>query len=139
MPVPAAITAAFPPGTAMPCCNTANSDGSYNRHRVSQRLEVVDHFDAFQPQSGGYSLAVNEPRDVRQSRHLIGDRAGDADARGRDGARIDFPRTKELAHHRLEPVVVERDELTDFDRLRTLGIRGEQTEQRFCAADVARQ
>ena len=91
------------------------------------------------PSAVATASRVDEPRHVRQPRDLIGDGAGDADTRRRDRARVDLPRAEELAHHRLEPVVVERDELADFDRRWPIGIRREQPEQRLGAADVAGQ
>ena len=110
-----------------------------HRHRVGQRLEIVDDLGALQAERRAHRFAVDEPRHVGQPRHLIGDGAGDADARRRDRARVDFPGAEELAHHRLEAVVVERDELADLDRRGPIRLRREQPEQRLGAADVAGQ
>ena len=110
-----------------------------DRHRVGERLEVVDHFGALEAERGGHRLGVDEPGHVRQPRHLIRHGAGHADARRRDGARVDLPRAQELAHHRFEPVVVERHELADLDRRGPIGIEREQSEQCLGAADVAGQ
>ena len=60
--------------------------------------------------------AVDEPRHVRQTRDLFGDRTRNAEADRIDSLRLDVLRAKKLAHHRLEPVVLERDELAYLDR-----------------------
>ena len=110
-----------------------------DRNGVGQRFEVVDDLGALQAERCPHRFAVDEPGHVRQPRHLIGHGAGDADARGGDRARVDFPGAEELAHHRHQAVVVERDELADFDRRGPIRIRREQPEQRLRATDIARQ
>ena len=52
---------------------------------------------------------------------------------------LTFCALQELADHRLEAVVVERDELADVDRRGRSGSRREEPEQRLGAADVARE
>ncbi len=110
-----------------------------DRHRVRERLEVVDHLGAPETERRGHRFGVHEPGHVRQPRHLIRDGTRHTDARGRDGARVDLPGAQEFAHHRFQPVIVERHELSDLDRFRPVTVRGEQPEQRLGAADVARE
>ena len=50
---------------------------------------------------------------------------------------VDLPGPEELAQHRLETVVVERDELADLDRRRSLRAWSEEPEQGLGTADVA--
>ena len=107
------------------------------RHRVRERLEIVDDDRLSQASRLRDLFALNEPGNVRETRHLIGNRAGDAEAGGGDRARLHVARAEELAHHLLEPAVLERDELADLHRLRPLGCGREQAEERFRSADVA--
>ena len=108
-----------------------------NRDGVGERLEVVDHFGALETERGGHRFGVDEPGHVRQPRHLIRYGARHSDARRRDGARVDLPRAQELAHHRFQPIVVERHELADLDRCGPVRFGGEEPEQRLGATDVA--
>src|SRR5262249_61082452 len=62
-----------------------------------------------------------------------------AEAHGPDGLRLDPFRLEELADHRHEAVVVERDELAGLDHRRPFGRLLEQTEQRFGSPDVGGQ
>ena len=122
--MPAAITAALPPGCAMPCCRTASSDGSSTGTAYAIASRSLSMWTRLQTERGGDRSRVDQPRHVRQPRHLVGHRAGDAEARRRDRARLDVPCAQELADHRHQAVVVERDELADLDRLRPLGDPG---------------
>ena len=110
-----------------------------DRHGVGQRLQIVDHLGTLQAERGAHGFAVDEPRHVGEPCDLFGDRTRDPDACRRDRPRVHFPCAEKLAHHRLEPVVVERLELPDLDRGRALGVGREQPEQCLGAADVAGQ
>ncbi len=110
-----------------------------HRYGIGERFEIVDDLDTREVEAGCNRFRIHQPRYVREARHLIGDRARDADARRGNRSRVDLPRAEKLTHHRLEAVVVERDELADFDRRRPILAGREETEERLGAADITGQ
>src|SRR5688500_15194316 len=219
-PVPAAITAAFPPGSARPCCSVSISSPSSTgtpyasasrsfstrtwrnprfsatnapstthgtlvrratcavtapatpntvastartstlRARRNSRTigssdsyssvtnsptsigvgrQIIQHADVAQPQVLGHECAVDHPRHVGKAGDLRRDRSGHAEHRGVHRADVDAARAQELAHHRLERFVLERDELADLDWCRSIGSRVEKSEQRLGSPDITGQ
>jgi hypothetical protein len=110
-----------------------------HRDRVRHRFEVVQDVHAPQPRRRGDRRRVDHPGHIRQPRDLVGHRAGHAERRRLDGARLDAARLEELANHRRQVVVVERDELAGFDPPRALGRPREESEQRLGPPHVGRQ
>src|SRR4029078_1682413 len=148
-PVPAAITAALPPGCATPCCSTFTSSGcstatewamaSRSLRMCTRRSAAASAIAA--PSASGCAGrgAFDEPRHVGEARDLIGHRTGDAEAGAGDRARLHALRLEELPDHRHETVVVERDEIADLDLVGPLRRFLEESEQRLGSSDVGRE
>ena len=120
-PVPAAITAALPPDCATPCCSTASSSGLEHRHRVRHRFEVVEDVHAPQRRAAVIAAAsTSHGTLVSRATWSVTAPATPNVAAAMPRA-LDAARLQELADHRHQAVVVERDELADLDRPRPLG------------------
>jgi hypothetical protein len=109
------------------------------RHGMRHGLEVVEDMDAPEAGRRGDRRSVHQPGHVREPRDLVGHRAGDAERRRLDRARLDAVPLEELPDHRHQIVVLERDELADFDPPGTLRRPREESEQRLGSAYVGRQ
>ncbi len=92
------------------------------------------------------ALVVDAPRHVGQPRDLIGDGAGDAEARRLDPPRVHALRPQELTDDVLEAVVFERDELAGLDHCRPIvgradpaagRVASKEPEQRLRSAHIA--
>jgi hypothetical protein len=129
-PVPAAMTAPLQDGELVPF---------EHRDRRRHRFQIVQDVHVAEACAWADLRRVDQPGHVRHARNLIGHRAGNAERRGFDVLRIDVVRFQELANHRDEAAVVERDEFPDFNRCRPLGRAVEKSEQRLRSADVSGQ
>ena len=92
-----------------------------HRHGERHRFEVVEDVHVPQRRAARDLRGIHEPRHVGEPRHLVGDRAGDAERRRRDAAPLDAARLQELADHRHQAVVVQRGELADLHGRRPVG------------------
>ena len=108
-----------------------------HRNRVGHRLEIVEQPDPPEAVPLHQRRGVDAPGDVGELGDLVGDGAGHAERRGFELAGADPALAQERAEDRLQPVVIERDELVDVERPGPRLARLEQSEQRLGPADIS--
>ena len=140
-PVPAAISADVAAAQRLALLQHVRLRLAQHRHRVRQRLEIVQQRDARDPERRRDPARVDEPRHVGDLHRLVDHRPGDAEARRLDRAvraRASVASAvQELRDHRLQIGIVERAERADDDRPRPRRYGVEQAEQRLRSSDVA--
>ena len=132
-PVPAAMSAALPVGTAMPSCSTASSSRLEHRHRVRHRLEIVQELHRASPSRSATTRGVRQPGHVGQPRHQTGHRTGDAEQTASTAARPVSSRN--VSDDVVEAVEVERGVFADDLR----GAAGRVRAERARAASSCRR
>jgi hypothetical protein len=110
--------------------------GEY-RNRVGHRLEIVEQPDLPEAVALHQRRGVDSPGNVGELGDLIGDGAGHPERCGFELAGADPALAQKRPKHRVQPVVIERDELVDVERPGPRLPRVEQSEQRLGTADVS--